>query len=202
MRLRAAADVIPLHPADRDQASQLALRAAAGDRTALAALIDLTQRDVWRYIAFHAGRGEADDLTQETYLRAIGSLPQFEGRSSFRTWVLVIARRVVIDDLRRRMARPRTVSTDSWQQLADQEQLSSRSTSSVRTELVELELLLSGLPPERREALMLTQVLGLSYAEAATICGTPIGTVRSRVARAREDLVRLSRSDNGTTAVS
>jgi len=50
-------------------------------------------------------------------------------------------------------------------------------------------VMLAGLAPERREALLLTQVLGLSYAEAAEVAGCPIGTVRSRVARAREDLI-------------
>ncbi|MER7080503.1 sigma factor-like helix-turn-helix DNA-binding protein, partial [Saccharopolyspora kobensis] len=56
-------------------------------------------------------------------------------------------------------------------------------------EVVELNVMLDGLDPERREALLLTQVLGLSYQETAEVCGCPIGTVRSRVARAREDLL-------------
>ena len=57
------------------------------------------------------------------------------------------------------------------------------------------EVLLDGLAPQRREALMLTQVLGLSYAEAAEISGCPVGTIRSRVARAREDLTAARRDD-------
>ncbi|HKN55689.1 MAG TPA: sigma factor-like helix-turn-helix DNA-binding protein, partial [Amycolatopsis sp.] len=60
-------------------------------------------------------------------------------------------------------------------------------------DMVELRLLLDGLDPERREVLVLTQVLGLSYAEAADVCGCPVGTVRSRVARAREDLLDADR---------
>jgi hypothetical protein len=78
-----------------DAAGRLAEAAAAGDREALAGLIRATQRDVWRFVASQAGTVDADDLTQETYLRAIGALPRFEGRSSIRTWLLVIARRVV-----------------------------------------------------------------------------------------------------------
>jgi RNA polymerase sigma-70 factor (ECF subfamily) len=50
-------------------------------------------------------------------------------------------------------------------------------------------LLLDGLDPDRREAFVLTQLIGLSYAEAADVCGCPVGTIRSRVARARDDLV-------------
>ena len=58
--------------------------------------------------------------------------------------------------------------------------------------IVEIRVLLDGLDPKRREALVLTQVLGLSYAEAAKVCGCPIGTIRSRVARARDDLLRAA----------
>lgn len=182
---------------EADTASRLAVRAGRGDAAALAALIRLTQRDVWRFLAAQAGVGEADDLTQETYLRAIATLPRFEGRSSIRTWLLVIARRVVIDDIRRKMVRPRTVSGDGWQDLAETAQGRNRpvGSSSGPTDLVDVELLLADLSRERREALVLTQVLGLSYQEVAEICGCPIGTVRSRVTRGREDLLAASRPD-------
>jgi RNA polymerase sigma-70 factor (ECF subfamily) len=166
-----------------DAAAQLVGAAAAGDRLALSGLIRATQRDVWRYLACQVGAGEADDLTQETYLRAVGALPRFEGRSSVRTWLLVIARRVVIDHLRRRAVRAGIVDVPDWQALADRD---GRSAPAEFTDLAELELLLAGLSVERREAIVLTQVLGFSYAEAALICQCPIGTIRSRVARARE----------------
>lgn len=172
---------------EMDEATATAVDAAAGDQAALARMIALTQRDVWRYVAFHSSVGEADDLTQDTYLRAIGTLPNFEGRSSIRTWLLVIARRVVIDHLRKRSVRPQSAVTDDWQNLADQVQ----PQQVPFTEMVELDILLTGLDAERREALILTQVLGLSYLEAAEICRCPVGTIRSRVARAREDLLAL-----------
>lgn len=184
-----------------DPVSALALRAGAGDRSALAGLIEATQRDVWRYLAFHAGVGEADDLTQETFLRALGTLSRFEGRSSFRTWILVIARRVLIDELRRRRSRPSTVSSDAWPDQADHRVAAHGGVSTGLAEMVEWETLLRDLGPDRREALVLTQVLGLSYQEVADICGCPIGTVRSRVARARDDLIRWSRADDVAGAV-
>lgn len=59
-------------------------------------------------------------------------------------------------------------------------------------------MLLDGLAPDRRDALVLTQVLGLSYDEAAEICGCPLGTIRSRVARARDDLITARRRDHLT----
>ena len=66
-------------------------------------------------------------------------------------------------------------------------------------------LLLAGLEPERRAAFVLTQLIGCSYAEAAAICGCPVGTIRSRVARAREDLIVMMtdpelRAENGASA--
>lgn len=175
------------------RAAQLVPDAISGDQAATGRLIELTQRDVWRFIAAHIGTGDADDLTQETYLRALRTLSAFQGRSSIRTWLLVIARRVVIDQLRQRAVRPRTVSVGDWQQLAD----STRSASSEFTGVVELNDLLAGLSEERREALILTQVIGLEYREAAEICNCPIGTIRSRVARARDDLVQWSAGELG-----
>ena len=179
---------------EADAASRLAVRAGRGDRAALAELIRLTQRDVWRFLAAQAGAGAADDLTQETYLRALATLPRFEARSSVRTWLLVIARRVVIDDIRRKMVRPRTVTGDDWQELAERAARPAGPDAGAN-DLVEVELLLADLTPERREALVLTQVLGLTYSEAAEVCGCPIGTVRSRVARGREELLAASRTD-------
>ncbi|HET9256459.1 MAG TPA: sigma factor, partial [Pseudonocardiaceae bacterium] len=76
----------------RDDAhvTALALAASAGDRDALAAFIRATQRDVFRFLSHLSDRDEAEDLTQETYLRALRALPGFAGRSSARTWLLSI----------------------------------------------------------------------------------------------------------------
>jgi RNA polymerase sigma-70 factor (ECF subfamily) len=168
-----------------DDETQLALAAGQGDRAAAAAFVRATQRQVWRFVAHLAGSGEADDLTQETYVRALRSLPSFAGRSSALTWLLVIARRVVVDHRRGAAARPRLAALDDWPGAAD-----SRAAREFPVEDgVVLRQLLDGLAPERREALVATQVLGLSYAEAARVCDCPIGTIRSRVARARDDLI-------------
>lgn len=178
---------------DVDPITAMALAAGRGDRAALNDFIRATERDVWRTVSFLADPGSADDLTQETYLRAIGALPRFAGRSSARTWLLTIARRVVVDQVRRNQARPRTTSQ------IDLDDLLSRQHHGARFEdVVEVRMLLDGLDPERRDALVLTQVLGLSYQEAAEVCGCPLGTIRSRVARARDDLIAASQRDNLT----
>ncbi len=166
--------------------TELALAAGSGDRSALHRFVQETQRDVWRFIAHLAGVRQADDLAQETYLRTLKSIRRFAGRSSARTWLLSIARRVVVDHVRHERARPRTTSTVDWDAAAEQ---AKPQESSGFEDIVELNLMLEGLDEQRREALLLTQVLGLSYQEAAEVCGCPIGTVRSRVARARDDLL-------------
>lgn len=164
--------------------TELALAAGRGDRRALEQFVAETQRDVWRFVAHLAGPGRADDLTQETFLRSLGSLARFEGRASARTWLLSIARRVCVDDVRTAMSQPKLSYRAEYDDIMGVEDHA--------LEFVEVKLMLAGLTEERREALILTQILGLSYAEAAAVCGTPIGTVRSRVARAREDLIGAS----------
>ncbi|MGJ3508575.1 sigma-70 family RNA polymerase sigma factor [Enemella sp. A6] len=173
----------PRHPSDRTvvdaRVTAYALQARAGDRPALGEFIRLTQDDVWRFLAHLAGRDAADDLTQETYLRAMDALPGYRGESSARAWLLTIARRTAVDRFRREASRPQQVSPAAAERLAVPD-------ASAR---VEIEQMLDSLDRERREALVLTQVFGLSYAEAASIAGVAVGTIRSRVARARAELI-------------
>ncbi len=168
-----------------DELARTAADAAGGDPLAAAALVRATQSDVWRLCAALGDRDSADDLTQETYLRAFGSLHRFEHRSSVRTWLLSIARRVCADALRSRRRRRMTLVGDD----ADLETLSRASGADPVAEGATVADLLTRLDPDRREAFVLTQLLGLAYAEAAEVVGCPVGTIRSRVARARADLV-------------
>jgi RNA polymerase sigma-70 factor (ECF subfamily) len=167
-----------------------ALAAKSGDRTAAAAFIRATQPQVRRFLAHLVHAREAEDLTQETYLRAMRALPRFAARSSARTWLYAIARRVAADHLRAAGVRPRLADVADWQATAD----ASTPVDDRFENQVVLRDLIDGLAPERRIAFVATQVLGLSYAEAAEVCDCPIGTVRSRVARAREDLVAAMRT--------
>jgi RNA polymerase sigma-70 factor (ECF subfamily) len=169
-----------------DDLERIAADAAEGDPLAAAALVRATQSDVWRLCAALGDRASADDLTQETYLRAFGSLHRFEHRSSLRTWLLSIARRVCADAVRARRRRRITLVRDD----ADLEILDPAQGHADRTaEGVVVADLLARLDADRREAFVLTQLLGLSYADAAEVAGCPVGTIRSRVARARADLV-------------
>ena len=171
----------------------LALAAGRGDRDAVTDLIRCTQHDVMRLLTALTSSGDAEDLTQETYIRALRSLPDFAGRSSARTWLFSIARHVAADHIRRATRRPRISAVPDWQATAE---AACAATSPRFDEHHALTELLAALLPERREAFVATQVLGLSYAEAAEICDCPIGTIRSRVARAREDLVAAMNENN------
>ncbi len=174
----------------------LASDAVGGDPLAAAAFVRATQSDVWRLCAALGDPGTADDLTQETYLRAFGSLHRFEGRSSVRTWLLSIARRVCADAVRSRRRRRLTLVRDD----ADLAALPAAGGADPVGEGAGVADLLARMDPDRREAFVLTQLLGLSYAEAAAVAGCAIGTIRSRVARGRADLIHsLARVDEGGT---
>jgi RNA polymerase sigma-70 factor (ECF subfamily) len=158
------------------------LHARDGDTVAFAAAVRLSQAEVWRLCAHLVGRDLADDVTQDTYARAVTALPTFRAASSGRTWLLSIARHACADAVRRAIRRRR------------------RDEASVHhpdgadpSASVALTSLLVGLDPDQRAAFVLTQLHGLSYSEAAEVCGVPIGTIRSRVARARSVLVAALR---------
>jgi RNA polymerase sigma-70 factor (ECF subfamily) len=163
-----------------------ALAAKEGDRAAAAAFVRATQQAVHRFLAHLVDPVEAEDLAQETYLRAMRALPRFAARSSAKTWLLSIARRVAVDYVRTSTRRPRIAVIDEWEAAVEATQTE---TASRVEDMVILRQLLRNLPAERREAFVATQIAGLSYAEAAEVCDCPIGTIRSRVARAREELV-------------
>lgn len=161
-----------------DRWTELLLAAGTGDRHALAEFVVATEATV-RGLCHQLGDPDScEDLAQEVYCRALGSLGRFRQEGSGRSWLLAIARNTCADATRRRIrhravisgAEPPDVgvSPEVWVEEAD---------------------LLSVLKPDRREAFVLTQLLGLSYAESADLLGCPIGTVRSRVSRARSDLL-------------
>ena len=163
-----------------DELTRLAIEAGRGDRIALAAFVRRTQPEVWRLCRHLGGPDAADDTTQDTYLRAIPALAGFRAESSARTWLLGIARRAASDAVRREQRRRR---------------LSLRRAVATPDHAghIAVEALLAPLDQDRREAFVLTQVLGLSYAEAAAVGDVAVGTIRSRVARARAELAQAAR---------
>lgn len=176
-------------PTTVDDATQLLLAAGDGDTAAFGAFVRATQADVWRFCAHQVDVQAADDLAQDVYVRVAGSMHGFRGDAPARTWLLTITRRVCADHLRGAVRRRRHETTTSPDDLQDHHDVAT--TPDARDVSPDLERLLAHLSPQRREALVLTQVLGFSYADAAATVGVPIGTIRSRVARARADLVAV-----------
>ena len=161
-----------------DDLTALALAARGGDRAAVAAFVRAGQADVWRLVNHLVGPAAADDVTQNTFVRVLRSLPDFRGEAPARTWLLTIARRSAADHVRGEIRQRNLLS-----------RLRPAPPTPPAVGDVELDMAIDGLEPDRRTAFVLTQVLGLSYAEAAEVCGCPVGTIRSRVARARDDLI-------------
>jgi RNA polymerase sigma-70 factor (ECF subfamily) len=174
-----------------DELTRLWLAARDGQHGALAQAIRASEADVYRLVAHLVGPADADDAAQDAFVRAWRALPQFRADSSARTWLLAIARRACADAIRGNMRRRRVRTQYAHERHA----LTSHSdTASSHA----LDALIAGLDPDQRAAFVLTQIVGCSYAEAATICDVPVGTIRSRVARARERLVaQLDEADTG-----
>jgi RNA polymerase sigma-70 factor (ECF subfamily) len=166
-----------------DELTRLAIAARDGEPHDMAALIRASQRQVWSLCAHLVDEGSADDLTQETYLRVFRALRSFRQDSSARTWLLSIARHVCMDELRQRRRRRRRHALLFCYGGDEPAYLDQK------TGQAEVRELLSHLNTDRREAFALTQLIGLSYDEAAAVCRCPVGTIRSRVARARADLI-------------
>jgi len=167
-----------------DEWTRLACAARDGGSEAeLTDFVRATQSDVWRLCAHLGDLDRADDLAQEVYARALRGLRRFRGDAPARAWLFTIVRRVVADDIAARQRRRREPVLAS-EPVADHQGQ------------VALEQLLDVLEPERRQAFVLTQLLGWSYADAAEACGCPVGTIRSRVARARETLAGLAADES------
>jgi RNA polymerase sigma-70 factor (ECF subfamily) len=173
-----------------DELTRLARAASRGDEAALIGFVRRGQPEVWRLCAHLVDRESADDLTQEVFVRAIPALARFRGDASARTWLLSIARRTCADAIRGSQRRRGLLRR------AGDEAVTTGTVVAAPDEDLALVDLVARLELDRRAAFVLTQMLGLGYAEAAEVCGVPVGTIRSRIARARADLVGMAAADD------
>ena len=165
----------------------MALRAARGDRHAFGVVCATIEPDIWRYCrSVLQDHTSAEDATQETFARIVTAIRRYRGDAPVRAWALVIARRVCSETFRRR---------DRTDVPVDQQRHDHRhpATHLHRSHLssAEQDSLLDELAPDDRSAFVLTRLLGFGYAEAADIADVPVGTIRSRVHRARNQLAEL-----------
>jgi RNA polymerase sigma-70 factor (ECF subfamily) len=160
----------------------LAASAVGGDTRAFEELMRRHYAAVWR-VAFLSAREEmaAEELAQDTFLRAYSALSGWRGDASLRTWLATICRRLCID--RARLKQPQTVTEPDLESAAG-----STSETEELADRVDLRAALDRLPADDREAFLLVHHYGYSSFETATLLGVPASTVRSRVGRARQRL--------------
>jgi RNA polymerase sigma-70 factor (ECF subfamily) len=171
---------------------ELVTAAQHGDRRALEALLrrqyDLVHA-VCRRITANAS--DADDATQEAMLGIVRGLPRFDGRSSVSTWVYRIATNAALDELRRRRRRPQLhVVDDEGPRHEEVDPVAHRRVEAVVDRLA-VEAALDRLADDFRTAVVLRDVADLDYAEIAEALDVPVGTVKSRIARGRAQLVEI-----------
>nr|WP_277875916.1 sigma-70 family RNA polymerase sigma factor [Acetobacter fallax] len=137
-------------------------------------------------------RARADDLVQEAIMRALAARAQFDPATNLKAWVFTILRNLFYEQGRRRKREQIVLEEYS----SDAAIGSSPSADSYQ--LSDLDRMLWQLSPLLREALMLVGAQGMSYEEAAAICGIAVGTMKARVSRARAALVALRDSETGS----
>lgn len=165
------------------------LRAQQGDAAACRTLVLRHQRRVvgqLRAMLVPAGRGGlVEDLAQETFLRAFRALPRFrgDGRASLATWLVTIATRVALNELRRRPPRLECLDTVTESVKTGETAVVERHASGQA-----IEQAIADLPPAYRGAFLLRELHGLDYGEIAKVLEIDVGTVKSRLSRARAKL--------------
>ena len=169
----------------------LLLAAAAGDDAAAATFFAWARTEIESLCRLLGDPDSFEDLVQESNERIVASMHRFRGDGPAVHWVRQITRRVCADATRRRTRIRRR--DERVQQLAARSEVTDLGAN-------DYDDVVDRLDPDRRDAFVLTQILGLSYAETAAVLDCPIGTVRSRVARARLDLIEHLHGANHTRA--
>jgi RNA polymerase sigma-70 factor (ECF subfamily) len=193
--------------AERDIDRQLVERAQRGDKRAFELLVDKYQRRLGRLLSrFIRDPSEVEDVMQEAFIKAYRALPAFRGDSAFYTWLYRIGINTAKNYLAA-MGRRAPTSTDLEAEEAeghvDGERL--RDLNTPENLLLSREIAdtvnstIESLPEELRTAIQLREMEGMSYEEIASIMGCPIGTVRSRIFRAREAIAERLRPLIGTS---
>jgi RNA polymerase sigma-70 factor (ECF subfamily) len=178
---------------DRD----LVRRARGGDLDAFGELVERHRDVVHRICARMVGRHDAEDVTQEAFLRAFHRIERFRGEASFRTWVLRIAHHAALDALqqRKRHARSAAEGDDDLEQVAGPAPRSPADALEESERRERLELKIRQLRPVHRSVIVLRDVEGFSYDEISELTDQPLGSVKGRLHRARGELIDLLRNN-------
>jgi RNA polymerase sigma-70 factor (ECF subfamily) len=192
---------------DREIDLQLVERVREGDKRAYGLLVEKYRRKLMRLLSrMVRDPDEIEDIAQETFIKAYRALPQFRGDAAFYTWLYRIAVNTAKNYL---AAKGRGMQTLSDQALNDEdepdERLVVQDISTPESELLTKQVAyavneaVEALPEELRQAITLREIEGMSYEEIAEAMDCPIGTVRSRIFRAREAIAAKLRPILGTS---
>lgn len=191
---------------DREIDRQLVARAQRGDKRAFELLVEKYQRKLARLLSrFIRDPAEVEDVTQEAFIKAYRALPAFRGDSAFYTWLYRIGINTAKNYLMamgRRAPTSTEVEADQAEGFDEGEQL--RDINTPESVLLSKEIAetvnstIEKLPEELRTAIQLREIEGMSYEDIAKVMDCPIGTVRSRIFRAREAIAEQLRPLLGT----
>lgn len=186
---------------DREIDQQLVERAQRGDKKAFELLVSKYQRKLARLLSrFVRDSAEVEDVTQEAFVKAYRALPAFRGESAFYTWLYRIGINTAKNYLvamNRRAPTMTEFNSEEAETFDDADHL--RDVNTPEAELASKQIVqavneaLDQLPEELRTAITLREIEGLSYEEIASMMNCPIGTVRSRIFRAREAIAEKLR---------
>jgi RNA polymerase sigma-70 factor (ECF subfamily) len=192
---------------EQDLDRQLVERARDGDKRAFDLLVQKYHRRLMRLLSrMVRNQEEVEDIAQETFIKAYRALPQFRGDAAFYTWLY----RIGVNTARNYLSsRGRSMPTISDQAVNDDdepdERLVAQDINTPESMLLSKQVAIAvneaidALPEELRTAITLREMEGLSYEEIAEMMACPIGTVRSRIFRAREAIAAKLRPILGTT---
>ena len=180
--------------AERDVDQQLVERVQRGDKQAFDLLVSKYQRKLGRLVSrFVRDPAEAEDVTQDAFIKAYRALPSFRGESAFYTWLYRIGINTAKNHLLANKRRaPTSTPFDTEEAESFEEAGLLHEVSTPENELMSKQVVdvvqasLQQLPEDLRSALTLREIEGLSYEEIASVMNCPVGTVRSRIFRARE----------------
>lgn len=182
----------------RDEELAVIRRVQRGDQNAFALLVTAYESNVYNLALQMTGnREDAQDMTQEAFLKAYRSLPSFRGDSRFSSWLYRIVSNVCLDYRRRQVRRP-SASMSLEDSEGDTIQMDVADESQSPEKVLEQKMTreavrrgLAQLPEDQREILLLREIQGLSYEEIGEVLQVEPGTVKSRIFRARKKLCEL-----------
>ena len=191
---------------DREVDQQLVERAQRGDKLAFELLVSKYERKLQRLLSrLVRDPAEVEDVTQEAFIKAYRALPSFRGDSAFYTWLYRIGINTAKNHLASQGRKVPALSDMHCEEIDEDVGALGRDSNTPEDELMSRQVAetvnaaMQALPEELRSAIMLREIEGMSYDEIAVIMNCPIGTVRSRIFRAREAIAEQLRPLLGTS---